>query len=245
MFNLTGKVALVTGATGAIGKAISMCLHKAGATLAISGTKTENLEKLAEELSGHVHFFQCDLSNTSDVKALVPSVESACGRVDILVNNAGITRDGLLLRMSDEAWHDVMKVNLEAPFQLMKAVSKGMMREKWGRIINISSIVGAIGNPGQTNYAASKSAMFGLSKSLARELASRNVTVNCVAPGFIESPMTEQIPRAHKEHLEKNIPLCRVGTPEEVAAAVVFLASREASYITGQILHVNGGLAMV
>lgn len=245
MFNLRGKVALVTGATGAIGGAISRTLHQMGATLALSGTKVTNLELLANELSERVHLFACNLSSTEDIRSLVRNVERVYDRVDILVNNAGITRDNLLLRMSDEDWEDVMAINLEAPFRLMKEVSKGMIREKWGRIINISSVVGAVGNAGQTNYAASKSGLFGLTKSAALELASRNITVNCVAPGFIESPMSDKIPEAAKQTLKKRIPIGRIGEPKEVAAAVGFLASEEASYVTGHVLHVNGGLAMI
>lgn len=245
MFDLSGKSALVTGATGAIGGAIAKALHAMGATVAISGTKVENLEKLAAELADRVHIFPCNLSLSDEVNALVPNVEKGCGKIDILVNNAGINRDNLLLRISDDAWNDVIKVNLEAPFRLMRAAVKSMMRARWGRIINISSIVGAVGNPGQSNYAASKSGLFGLSKSAAMELAGRNITINCVAPGFIKSPMTDAIPQQHKDELQKKIPMGRIGDPEEVAAAVGFLASEEASYITGHILHVNGGLAMV
>lgn len=246
MFDLTGKIALVTGATGAIGGAIARALHKMGASLAISGTKVDNLERLSNELDERVNIFACNLTVQEDVEALVPNVERVFGRgIDILVNNAGITRDSLLLRMADEAWQDVMTVNLEAPFRLMRAAVKEMMHNRWGRVVNISSIVGAVGNPGQANYAASKSGLFGLSKSVAIELASRNVTVNCVAPGFIDSPMTAKIPEAHKEKLEAAIPMKRIGTPEEVAAAVCFLASEEASYVTGHVLHVNGGLAMI
>lgn len=246
MFDLTGKVALVTGATGAIGGAIAKALHAMGASLAVSGTKIDNLEKLSNELGERVNIFACNLTVQDDVEALVPNVERVFGRgIDILVNNAGITRDSLLLRMADEAWQDVMTVNLEAPFRLMRAAVKEMMHNRWGRVINISSIVGAVGNPGQANYAASKSGLFGLSKSVAMELASRNITVNCVAPGFIDSPMTAKIPEAHKEKLEASIPMKRIGMPEEVAAAVCFLASEEASYVTGHVLHVNGGLAMI
>lgn len=245
MFDLTGKVALITGATGSIGSAIAKFLHKMGATIAASGTKVENLEHLANELSERVHLFPCNLSSRDVIEELIPNIERVCDRVDILVNNAGITRDNLIMRMPDEAWEDVITVNLEAPFRLMRAVSRNMMRERWGRIINISSAVGAVGNPGQTNYAAAKSGLFGLSKSAALELASRNVTVNCVAPGLVESPMVEKISETHREHLEKNIPVGRVGSPDEIAAAVGFLASKEASYITGHVLHVNGGMAMI
>ncbi|MDR1561180.1 MAG: 3-oxoacyl-[acyl-carrier-protein] reductase [Holosporaceae bacterium] len=245
MFDLTGKIALVTGATGVIGRAIASTLHKMGATIAVSGTKVDNLERLTVELSKRVHLFSCNLSSYEAIEELIPNVERVCGKIDILVNNAGITRDSLLTRMSDEAWQDVMTVDLEAPFRLMRAASKNMIKERWGRIINISSIVGSVGNPGQTNYAAAKSGLFGLSKSAAAELATRNITVNCVAPGFIQSPMVEKIHPAHREYMEKSIPMSRVGEPEEVAAAVGFLASEEASYITGHVLHVNGGMAMI
>jgi 3-oxoacyl-[acyl-carrier protein] reductase len=245
VFDLTGKVALITGATGAIGGAVARTLHRMGATLAISGTKVDGLEQLGRELSERVHLFACRLNSIDSVENLVPDVERVCDRIDILINNAGITRDNMLIKMSNEDWQDVLAVNLEAPFRLMRAVSKKMIRERWGRIINISSVVGAVGNPGQTNYAATKSGLFGLSKSAAAEMASRNITVNCVAPGFIESPMVGKIPPARREQMEKNIPLGRVGRPEEVAAAVGFLASEEASYITGHVLHVNGGMAMI
>lgn len=245
MFDLSGKVALITGATGAIGGAIATSLHEMGAVVALSGTNVNLLEGLATRLSNRVHLFACNLSASAAVEELVPNVERLCGRVDILINNAGITRDALLMRMPDESWYDVMSVNLEAPFRLMRSVVKSMIKEKWGRIVNISSVVGSVGNPGQANYSASKSGLFGLSKSAAAELASRNITVNCVAPGFIESPMVHKIPQSHREHLEKNIPMSRVGTPEEVAAAVAFLSSKESSYITGHVLHVNGGMAMI
>ncbi|MDR1982331.1 MAG: 3-oxoacyl-[acyl-carrier-protein] reductase [Holosporaceae bacterium] len=245
MFDLSGKIALVTGATGAIGGAIACTLHKMGAILAVSGTKVENLEHLTNELTERIYPFACDLSLAEAIDDLIVNIEQTCGQVDILVNNAGIARDQLLMRMSNTDWSDVMTVNLEAPFRLMRTISRGMIKKKWGRIINISSIVGAIGNPGQTNYAASKSGLFGLSKSAAAELAPRNITVNCVAPGFIESPMIAKIPPSHREHLEKSIPMARIGQPKDVAAAVGFLASDEASYITGHVLHVNGGMAML
>ena len=245
MFDLNGKVALVTGATGAIGGAIARTLHKMGATLALSGTKVSNLESLAAELKDRVQLFACNLSSAEAIQNLVADVEKTFDKIDILVNNAGITRDNLMMRMTDEAWEDVMTVNLEAPFRLMRAVSKKMIRNRWGRIINISSVVGAVGNAGQTNYSAAKAGLFGLSKSAALELASRNITVNCIAPGFIESPMSDKIPDAMKDALQKKIPVGRIGEPQEVASAVGFLASEEASYITGHVLHVNGGLAMV
>lgn len=245
MFDLNEKVALVTGATGAIGGAIARTLHEMGATLALSGTKVSNLESLANELKDRVQLFACNLNSAEAIQDLITNVENIFGKIDILVNNAGITRDNLMMRMTDEAWEDVMTVNLEAPFRLMRAVSKKMIRNKWGRIINISSVVGAVGNAGQTNYAAAKSGLFGLTKSAALELASRNITVNCVAPGFIVSPMSDKIPDAMKEALQKKIPVGRIGNPQEVASAVGFLSTEEASYITGHVLHVNGGLAMV
>ena len=245
MFDLDGKVALVTGATGAIGGAIARTLHKMGATLALSGTKVSNLESLADELKDRVQLFACNLNSAEAIQDLVTNVENIFDKVDILVNNAGITRDNLMMRMTDEAWEDVMTVNLEAPFRLMRAVSKKMIRNRWGRIINVSSVVGATGNAGQTNYAAAKSGLFGLTKSAALELASRNITVNCIAPGFIESPMSDKIPEAMKEALQKKIPVGRIGNPQEVASAVGFLSTEEASYITGHVLHVNGGLAMI
>ncbi|MBO7641886.1 MAG: 3-oxoacyl-[acyl-carrier-protein] reductase [Alphaproteobacteria bacterium] len=245
MFDLNGKVALVTGATGAIGGAIARTLHEMGATLALSGTKVSNLESLANELKNRVQLFACNLNSAEAIQDLINNVENIFGKIDILVNNAGITRDNLMMRMTDEAWEDVMTVNLEAPFRLMRGVSKKMIRNKWGRIINISSVVGAVGNAGQTNYAAAKSGLFGLTKSAALELASRNITVNCVAPGFIVSPMSDKIPDAMKEALQKKIPVGRIGNPQEVASAVGFLSTEEASYITGHVLHVNGGLAMI
>lgn len=245
MFNLDGKVALVTGATGSIGGAIVRTLHEMGATLALSGTKVSSLESIVKELKSRVQLFVCNLNSAESIQNLVNDVEKAFDKIDILVNNAGITRDNLMVRMTDEAWEDVMRVNLEAPFRLMRAVSKKMIRNRWGRIVNISSVVGAVGNAGQTNYSSAKSGLFGLSKSAALELASRNITVNCIAPGFIESPMSDKIPDAMKESLQKKIPVGRIGDPKEVASAVGFLASEEASYITGHVLHVNGGLAMI
>lgn len=245
LFDLTGKVALVTGATGSIGRAIARFLCEQGATLALSSTKAGDLEQLAGELSELTSPFPCDLSKADAIANLVLDVELRYGKIDILVNNAGIARDNLLMRMTDEEWHSVMKVNLEATFRLMRSVIKGMIKRRYGRIINISSIVGAMGNAGQTNYAAAKSGLFGLSKSAALEVAARNITVNCVAPGLIASPMVDQIPAGRREQLEKSIPMGRIGTAEEVAAVVGFLAASEASYITGHVLHVNGGMAML
>ena len=246
MFDLSGKLALVTGATGAIGGAISRSLHAMGASVALSGTRVDTLESLAQELSERVHLFSCNLTQPEAVEELIPNVEKVFNHnVNILVNNAGITRDNLLLRMSNQDWQDVMTINLEAPFRLMRAAVRNMMQDRWGRIINISSIVGAIGNPGQSNYSASKSALFGLSKSTAAELATRNITVNCIAPGFIDSNMTKQLSETQQEMLKKRIPMGRIGKPEEVAAGVAFLASEEASYVTGHVLHINGGMAML
>ncbi|MDR0677475.1 MAG: 3-oxoacyl-[acyl-carrier-protein] reductase [Holosporaceae bacterium] len=245
MFDLSGKIALVTGATGAIGSVIASTLHKMGAVVAISGTKAGILKDLSEKLSERVYSFTCDFNDLDSTDDLLRRIEQQCGSVNILVNNAGLTRDNVLMRISNEDWSKVITVNLEVPFRLMRAVSRNMIKERWGRIINISSIVGSVGNPGQANYAASKSGLLGLTKTAAVELATRDITVNCIAPGFICSPMTEKIPDSRREQLIKNIPMSRAGRPEEVAAAVGFLASNEASYITGHVLHVNGGLAMI
>lgn len=246
MFNLTGKTALVTGATGGIGAEVAKALHGAGATVAISGTRAAVLEELKASLGGErVHILSCNLSSAEDVEKLVPAAEAALGGLDILVNNAGITRDGLAMRMKDEDWQAVLDVNLTASFRLARAAMRGMMKKRWGRIISVTSVVGITGNPGQANYVASKAALIGMSKSLAQELASRNVTVNCVAPGFIASPMTEALNDKQKEAILGRIPAARMGTGEEIASAVVFLASPEAAYITGQTLHVNGGMAMI
>jgi 3-oxoacyl-[acyl-carrier protein] reductase len=245
MFDLTGRTALVTGATGGIGAAIAKALHKAGATVAISGTRAAVLEELREELGGRVHVLPCNLSDAADVEKLVPAAEAAMGALDILVNNAGIARDGLAMRMKDEDWQAVLDVNLTAAFRLARAAMRPMMKKRWGRIVNIASVVAVTGNPGQANYVASKAGIIGLSKSLAQELASRNVTVNCVAPGFIATPMTDVLTDKQKEAILGRVPAGRLGSPDEVAAAVVYLASNEAAYITGQTLHVNGGMAMI
>jgi 3-oxoacyl-[acyl-carrier protein] reductase len=246
MFDLTGKTALVTGASGGIGGAIARALHHQGAHVVISGTRLEALTALAGELGGRVTPLACNLSDSAAVDALIATAEEAAGApIDILVANAGITRDGLLLRMKDEDWEAVIKVNLESYFRLSRAALRGMMKRRAGRIIGITSVVGVTGNAGQTNYAASKAGMIGFSKALAAEVASRNVTVNCIAPGFIESPMTDGLNEAQKTAIMGQIPASRLGTGAEVAAAAVYLASDEAAYVTGSTLHVNGGMAMV
>ena len=245
MFDLTGKTALVTGASGGIGADIARALHQAGATVALSGTRTEPLETLAADLGDRAHVLPCNLSDPEAVEGLVKRAVEAMGSVDILVNNAGITRDGLVMRMSDEDWQSVIDVNLTATFRLCRAAIRGMMKARWGRIVNISSVVGTTGNAGQVNYAASKAGMVGLSKSLAAEVASRGITVNCVAPGFIETAMTDKLNEAQREGILKAVPAGRMGRPDEIAAAVLYLASEEAGYVTGQTLHVNGGMAMI
>lgn len=245
MFDLTGKNALVTGASGGIGGEIAKALHAAGATVGISGTRVEPLEALAAELGDRVHVLPCNLSDADAVNALPKQAADAMGSVDILVNNAGITRDNIFMRMSEEEWASVLEVNLTATFRLCKGVLRGMMKSRWGRIVNISSVVGATGNPGQGNYAASKAGMIGMSKSLAYEVASRNITVNAVAPGFIETAMTDKLNDDQKSAILTQIPSARMGTPEEIAAAVLYLASPEAGYVTGATLHVNGGMAML
>jgi 3-oxoacyl-[acyl-carrier protein] reductase len=245
MFDLTGKTALVTGATGGIGAAIARALHQAGATVAISGTRAEVLDALKAEMGERVHVVPCNLSDAADVEKLIPAAEAAMGPVDILINNAGITRDGLAMRMKDEDWQQVIDVNLTAGFRLARAAMRGMMKRRWGRIVNITSVVGVTGNPGQANYVASKAGIIGLTKSLAQELASRNVTVNAVAPGFIATPMTDVLNDKQKEAILTRVPAGRLGSPDDIAAAVLYLASAEAGYVTGQTLHVNGGMAMI
>ena len=245
MFDLTGKNALVTGASGGIGSEIAKALHAAGATVGLSGTRVEPLEALAKELGERVHVLPCNLSDAAAVDALPKQAVEAMGSVDILVNNAGITRDNLFMRMSDDEWESVLNVNLTSTMRLCKGVIRGMMKARWGRIVNISSIVGATGNPGQANYAASKAGMIGMSKSIAYEVASRGITVNCVAPGFIATAMTDKLTDDQKEKINVQIPAARMGTPEEIAAAVLYLASNEAGYTTGATIHVNGGMAML
>jgi 3-oxoacyl-[acyl-carrier protein] reductase len=245
MFDLTGKNALVTGASGGIGADIARVLHAAGAAVGLSGTRVEPLQALAAELGTRAHVLPCNLSDMAAVEALPKQATEAMGSVDILVNNAGITRDNLFMRMSDDEWQSVLDVNLTATFKLCKGVMRGMMKARWGRIVNISSIVGATGNPGQANYAASKAGMVGMSKSLAFEVASRGITVNAVAPGFIETAMTDKLNDEQKSAIMGQIPAGRMGAPEEIAAAVLYLASVEAGYVTGSTLHVNGGMAML
>jgi 3-oxoacyl-[acyl-carrier protein] reductase len=249
MFDLTGMTALVTGASGGIGSAIARSLAAQGARLALSGSNPSKLRSFREELNddyGHDHVeITCDLSDTKQVEELIPAAVDTLGQLDILVNNAGITRDNLAMRMKDEEWSDVIRINLEAAFRLMRAASKPMMKARFGRIVTITSVVGATGNPGQVNYAAAKGGLVAMSKSLGQELASRGITVNCVAPGFIHTAMTEVLPDAQKEALNARIPMGRMGEGEDIGAAVAYLASREAGYITGQTLHVNGGMAMI
>lgn len=245
MFGLEGKRALVTGASGGIGGAIAEALHRQGATVTLSGTRTEALEAIASKLGERTHIAAADLGDAAAVDALVSRAEQAMGGLDILVNNAGLTRDGLAVRMKDEDWQIVIRVNLEATFRLSRAALKGMMRQRFGRIIGITSVVGVTGNAGQANYAASKAGMIGLSKALAQEVASRGITVNCVAPGFIESAMTGKLNEKQREGILGTIPTGRLGTGDEVAAAVAYLASAEAAYVTGQTIHVNGGMAMI
>ncbi len=245
MFDLTGMTALVTGASGGIGSEIAKALAAQGARLAVSGSNAEKLEGFRASLGGDHVALPCNLSDGAAVDALVPQAVEALGRLDILVNNAGVTRDNLAMRMKDEEWDTVIRVNLEAAFRLIRAAAKPMMKARFGRVVSITSVVGQTGNPGQANYAASKAGLVGMSKALAQELASRNITVNCVAPGFIASAMTDALPEAQKAALTARIPAGKLGEGADVAAAVVYLASREASYVTGQTIHVNGGMAMV
>ena len=245
MFDLSGKTALVTGASGGIGGAIAGTLHQAGASVALSGTRREALDELAGELGERTHVLPCNLSDDDEVNALPGKAESAMGSLDILVNNAGMTRDGLFMRMKDEDWDLVMKINLTSAFRLSRGVLRGMMKRRWGRIIGITSIVGVTGNPGQGNYVATKAGMIGMTKSLAAEVASRGITANCIAPGFIATPMTDALNEKQREAITGNIPAGRLGAPEDIAAAALYLASEEAGYVTGQTMHVNGGLAMI
>lgn len=245
MFDLTGKKALVTGATGGIGEAVAYALHAAGATVGIHGTRVEKLEALAAELGERVKIFPANLSDREAVKELGKKAEAELEGIDILVNNAGITRDGLFVRMSDDDWDSVLDVNLGAVFRLTRELTHPMMRRRSGRIINITSVVGVTGNPGQANYCASKAGLIGFSKSLAQEIATRNVTVNCVAPGFIESAMTDKLNDKQREAIMGAIPMKKMGKGDDIAAAVIYLASDAGGYVTGQTLHVNGGMAMI
>ncbi|MFK8251716.1 3-oxoacyl-[acyl-carrier-protein] reductase [Ancylobacter terrae] len=245
MFDLTGKTALVTGATGGIGGAIARAFHAQGANVALSGTRRDVLEAMAAELGERAHVLPCNLGSTEEVEQLVPQAEEALGPLDILVNNAGVTRDGLFIRLKDEDWDTVIAINLTAAFRLSRAAAKSMMRRRTGRIIGITSIVGVTGNAGQGNYAAAKAGMIGMSKALAKEVAARGVTVNCIAPGFIATPMTDALHEKQREAILGQVPAGRLGTSEDIAAAAVYLASAEAAYVTGQTLHVNGGMAMI
>lgn len=245
MFDLTGKTALVTGATGGIGGEIAKALHEAGATVGISGRNEDKLKALASELGDRVHVLPADLSTAEGADALVKDATAAMEKIDILVNNAGLTRDNLSMRMKDEDWQEVIDVNMTATFRLARAVQRGMMKARHGRIVNIGSVVGTTGNPGQANYCASKAGMIGWSKAMAAEVASRGITVNCIAPGFIATAMTDVLTDEQKERINNNIPMARMGAPEEIASAVVYLASNEAGYVTGQTIHVNGGMAMI
>lgn len=245
MFDLTGMTALVTGASGGIGSAVAKALAAQGARVALSGTREDALKAVAAEIGGDVVILPCNLSDAEAVDGLIPRAVEALGQLDILVNNAGVTRDNLVMRMKDEEWDTVIRVNLEAAFRLIRASAKPMMKARFGRIITITSVVGHTGNPGQANYAASKGGLTAMSKALAQELASRNITVNCVAPGFIASAMTDALPDAQKEALTTRIPAGKLGEGADVAAAVAYLASKEAGYVTGQTLHVNGGMAML
>jgi 3-oxoacyl-[acyl-carrier protein] reductase len=245
MFDLTGKTALVTGASGGIGSAVAKTLHAQGATVALSGTRVEALESVAAELGERTHILPCNLSDSAAVDALPKQAEEAMGQLDILVNNAGVTKDNIFMRMKDEEWDMVMAINLTASFRLARASMRGMMKRRWGRIISITSVVGTMGNPGQANYAASKAGVTGMTKSIAQEVASRNVTANCVAPGFIATAMTDALDEGQQERVNGMIPMGRMGSGDEIAASVLYLASEEAAYVTGQTIHVNGGMIMI
>jgi len=245
MFDLSGKAALVTGASGGIGGGIARALHRQGAAVTLSGTRIDALEQLKLSLGERAHVVAAKMDDPADIDRLAKDAEAAMGKLDILVNNAGITRDNISMRMKDEEWDKVLQVNLTGTFRLTRAAMRGMMRRRFGRVINITSIVGVTGNPGQANYAAAKAGLIGMSKSLAQELASRGITVNCVAPGFIATPMTDALTEDQRRAILARVPADRLGTPEEIAAGVVYLASDEAGYVTGQTLHINGGMAMV
>ena len=244
MFSLKDKKALITGASGGIGKELARVLVEYNAEVCISGRNVEELNELKESLGDKCHIVPCDLSNKNEISELFSKSEEVLGQIDILVNNAGITKDNIFLRMSDQEWEDVLNINLNSTFNILKLITKGMVKRKYGRIINISSVVGATGGAGQVNYAASKAGLIGLTKSLSQELATRNITVNCIAPGFIETPMTEKLDDNRKDIIISSIPANRIGTPKDLSSAVIFLASQESSYITGQTIHINGGLYM-
>ena len=244
MFSLKDKKALITGASGGIGKELARVLVEYDAEVCISGRNVEELNELKKSLGDKCHIVPCDLSNKNEISELVSKSEEVLGQIDILVNNAGITKDNIFLRMSDQEWEDVLNINLNSTFNILKLITKGMVKRKYGRIINISSVVGATGGAGQVNYAASKAGLIGLTKSLSQELATRNITVNCIAPGFIETPMTEKLDDNRKDIIISSIPANRIGTPKDLSSAVIFLASQESSYITGQTIHINGGLYM-
>ncbi len=244
MFSLKDKKALITGASGGIGKELARVLVEYGAEVCISGRNVKELNELKKSLGNKPHIVPCDLSNKNEISELVSKSEEALGQIDILVNNAGITKDNVFLRMSDQEWEDVLNINLHSTFNILKLITKGMVKRKFGRIINISSVVGATGGAGQVNYSASKAGLIGLTKSLSQELATRNITVNCIAPGFIETPMTEKLDDNRKDIIISSIPANRIGTPKDLSSAVIFLASQESSYITGQTIHINGGLYM-
>ena len=244
MFSLKDKKALITGASGGIGKELARVLVEYDAEVCISGRNIEELNELKESLGDKCHIVPCDLSSKNEISELVSKYEEVLGQIDILVNNAGITKDNIFLRMSDQEWEDVLNINLNSTFNILKLITKGMVKRKYGRIINISSVVGATGGAGQVNYAASKAGLIGLTKSLSQELATRNITVNCIAPGFIETPMTEKLDDNRKDRIISSIPANRIGTPKDLSSAVIFLASQESSYITGQTIHINGGLYM-
>ena len=244
MFSLKDKKALITGASGGIGKELARVLVEYDAEVCISGRNVEELNELKESLGDKCHIVICDLSNKNEISELVSKSEEVLGQIDILVNNAGITKDNIFLRMSEQEWEDVLNINLNSTFNILKLITKGMVKRKYGRIINISSVVGATGGAGQVNYAASKAGLIGLTKSLSQELATRNITVNCIAPGFIETPMTEKLDDNRKDIIISSIPANRIGTPKDLSSAVIFLASQESSYITGQTIHINGGLYM-
>jgi 3-oxoacyl-[acyl-carrier protein] reductase len=245
MFDLTDRTALVTGATGGIGAAIARTMHAKGAVVAISGRRGDMLDALAGQLAGRVHVLPCDIADKADVEALVPAAEQAMGHLDILINNAGITRDQIFMRMKDEDWDQVLAVDLTAAFRLARAAVRGMMRRRFGRIIGIASVVGVTGNAGQANYAAAKAGMIAMTKSLAQEVASRGVTVNAIAPGFIETAMTDALTDKQKESILARVPAGRLGEPDDIAAGALYLASNEGAYVTGQTLHINGGMAMI